>query len=275
LHDMYSAVTDPIKSAALTSQATIDLLHTINFAGYSPAGGAVYPGNYFGQSLKSTAALIKADVGVEAVAVDILGWDTHGNQGPFNGNGDLFNLMTTLAGGLSAFHADMFSGNGRNVTVVVMSEFGRRLAENTSLGTDHGHANAMFIMGNNIAGGRVLRDWPGLAVGQLYQGIDLQVTIDYRDVLAEIVQKRLGNGDLSTVFPNYFPTFRGVTTDCFGSGDLNCDGKTDAADIAPFVQGVTNPGSFTGCNIRNGDLNADGLLTIDDVQPFANKLIGN
>ncbi len=236
--DMYALVADPVKAAAQTTQVTIDLLNTINFAGYAPAGGATYPSGSFGYAMKTTAALIKADVGVEAVAIDVSGWDTHNNQGVFTG-GTMFTLMDNLSKGLGAFHLDMFSGNGRNVTVVVMSEFGRRPAENGSLGCDHGHGNVMMILGNHIAGGRVLTQWPGLAPGQLFEGRDLDVTTDFRDILAEIVQKRLGNMDLGYVFPDYTPTFRGVTDTC--PGDLNVDGPVNQADMDVFAACATGP----------------------------------
>lgn len=213
LNDMYSLVDEPVRSAALNSHLTSDLLDTINFVGYQPDGGAVYPDDHFGYSLKSTAALIKADVGVEAVALDLGNWDTHIDQGLVQG-GTIFNLATSLGAGLAAFHADMFSGNGRNITVLVMSEFGRRLLQNGSAGTDHGHGNVMFVLGNNIAGGRVLTNWPGLSPGDLFEGRDLEVTIDFRDILAEVVSQRLMNGNLSFVFPDYTPTFRGVTQAC-------------------------------------------------------------
>jgi uncharacterized protein (DUF1501 family) len=209
LHDMYALVADPLQSSALNTLSTIDLLNTINFAGYVPAGGAVYPANSTGIALKTTAALVKAQVGVEAIAIDIQGWDTHNNQGP-TGNGAMAQLMTTLAGSLAAFHTDLFTGGNPTFSLVAMSEFGRRVAENGSGGSDHGHGNAMILMGNCIAGGRVLRQWPGLGPGQLFQGLDLNVTIDYRDILAEIVQQRLGNPNLGVVFPTYTPTFRGI-----------------------------------------------------------------
>ncbi|HUE96990.1 MAG TPA: DUF1501 domain-containing protein, partial [Longimicrobiaceae bacterium] len=103
-------------------------------------------------------------------------------------------------------------GFPQNVTVVVMSEFGRNVRENGSAGTDHGRGNCMFAMGRNIAGGRVLvNNWPGLARDQLERGQDLRVTLDHRDVLAEIVRNRLANPNVSVVFPDYVPTYRGVT----------------------------------------------------------------
>ena len=229
LNDMYNLVAEPLRSAALNSHLTSDLLDQINFAGYAPAGGAVYPTDDFGKALKSTAALIKADVGVEAVAVDIDGWDTHINQGLAPG-GALHTLATKLGSGLAAFHADMFSGTTRNLTVVVMSEFGRRLLENGSLGSDHGHGNCMFILGNNIDGGRVLTQWPGLAPENLFEGRDLEVTIDFRDILAEIVSQRLMNPNLSVIFPDYTPTFRGVTQSCVAAAPR--PGKKSPKQIA-------------------------------------------
>lgn len=209
LTQMYAAAQDPIRSAAAATMDTINLLNSINFEGYTPAGGAVYPVGNFGTALKQTAALIKAEVGVEAVAIDVGGWDTHDDQGNFDG-GTMHTLMTRLASGIAAFYADLVDQNAPDFTLVVLSEFGRRLAENGSNGTDHGHGNAMFVLGRCIAGGRVLAQWPGLEPEQLFQGTDLEVTIDFRDVLAEIIHKRLGNPQIAAVFPGYTPTYRGV-----------------------------------------------------------------
>ncbi|MDX2131915.1 MAG: DUF1501 domain-containing protein [Planctomycetota bacterium] len=209
IEDMYEDQPDPIHAAAITTLQTIDLLNTINFAGYVPTGGAVYPTGTFGTSLKSTAALLKAQVGVEAVAIDLGGWDTHANQGTLTGT--MANLMAQVAQGLAAFHADLNSGAVQPSHIVVcMSEFGRRVQENGSLGTDHGHGNCAIVMGNAVNGGRVLAQWPGLAPDQRYEGLDLNVTIDYRDLLAEILSQRLGATDLGTIFPSFVPTDRGV-----------------------------------------------------------------
>ncbi len=210
LGDMYALVADPLKAAAQTTAATISLLNTIDFAGYIPNAGSVYPATSFGTALKSSAALIKAQVGVEAIAIDLGGWDTHTVQGTQTGY--MATLMAQLADTLAAFHNDVIRGTGPSVTVVVMSEFGRRLVENGSQGTDHGHGNAMFVMGRCISGGRVLANWPGLTTDKLFEGKDLQVTIDYRDVLAEIATKRLGTTDLNFVFPSFTPTDRGVVS---------------------------------------------------------------
>ncbi len=174
---------DPLKSSALNTQRTITQLAAIGISGYQASGGVVYPTSSFGTALRSTAALIRADVGVEAVQIDVGGWDTHNAQGPVTGG-----MANTMR----------------------MSEFGRKAQENGSQGTDHGHGNVMFVLGGSATGGRVLTQWPGLSTAQLYQGQDLQVTIDYRDILAEIVSRRLGNAQLDVVFPGYTPTFRGA-----------------------------------------------------------------
>ena len=212
LQDDYGLSAEPIRSAALDAIATIELLGMIDFDAYRPAGGAVYPDTGFGRGLRSAAALIKSDVGVEAAQIDRGGWDTHSGQDPLAGS--MYNTMLDLAGALGAFHADVIgSGTSQNVTVVVLSEFGRNARENGSAGTDHGRGNVMFAMGRHIQGGRVLvKDWPGLARENLERGQDLAVTLDHRDVLAEIVYNRLGNPNLETVFPDFTPTFRGVTT---------------------------------------------------------------
>ncbi len=209
LSDMYAATGNPLAAVVSTTFDTIDLLNTINFAGYVPGGGAVYPAGGFAYALKTTAALIKAQVGVEAIAIDLGGWDTHNNQGN-TGTGFLAGLMGNLAGGLGAFYRDMFAQPDPGVTVAVMSEFGRRVGENASFGSDHGHGNAMMVMGACVNGGQVKRTWPGLGPGQLYQNLDLHVTTDYRDVLAEIVQNRLGNPNLPFVFPDHTAQFQGV-----------------------------------------------------------------
>jgi uncharacterized protein (DUF1501 family) len=274
LGSMYAQVPNPLQSAATTTQATINLLNTIDFANYQPAGGAVYPTSTFGHSMKSTAALIKADVGVEAVAVDINGWDTHGAQGSIGGY--LSDMLSNLAAGLAAFHADAFAGNGRNITVVVMTEFGRRLLENGSFGTDHGHGGAMMLMGNSINGGQVITQWPGLQPQNLFEERDLAITIDFRDVLAEIVQRRLGNPNLSYVFPDYTPTFRNVTTTC-GLGDMNCDGQVNVNDVPGFVAALTDTAAFQagspGCNVTNADMNRDARMDGADIRAFTNKIL--
>jgi uncharacterized protein (DUF1501 family) len=210
LHSMYTQEPDPLNSAALNTEATIALLQQISFSSYTPAGGAVYPATAFGTALKSTAALIKADRGVEAIAIDVGGWDTHQNQGPITGG--MATLMNGVANALNAFHLDMgTTGQLSGITLVMLSEFGRNVRENGSLGTDHGHGNCMFIMSGHVNGGQVMSQWPGLGAGQLYQNQDLMITIDHRDILSEIVTKRLGNGaNLGSIFPGYSYNDRGL-----------------------------------------------------------------
>lgn len=211
LESDYLNTPDPVKSAAVDAAATVDLLKVINFTGYAPANGAVYPTTSFGSSLRSAAALIKADVGVEAVQVDIGGWDTHSAQDPLAGS--MATTMSQFSTALGALYMDLVAGaQTQNVTVVVVSEFGRNVRENGSKGTDHGRGNVMFVMGKNVAGGRVMtQNFASLARENLESGQDLKVTIDHRDVLAEVVKNRLNNAALSFVFPDFVPTIRGVT----------------------------------------------------------------
>jgi uncharacterized protein (DUF1501 family) len=204
----YADAPAPLDASALAAIDTIALLQSVNFAGYVPMNGATYPNTNFGRALKSVATLIRADLGVEAAQVDIGGWDTHAAQGGVTGT--LSTLTDDFASCLAAFHADVVATNAR-VTVVIVSEFGRNAKENGSQGTDHGRATTMFAMGQGIVGGRVLvNGWPGLAVENLEAKQDLKVTTDYRDILAEIVQKRLGNPSLDLVFPGWTPNFKGV-----------------------------------------------------------------
>lgn len=211
LQNDYAAATEPIHSAALDATNTVALLATIGFSTYKPANGAVYPSSTFGNALKSVAALIKADVGIEAAQVDIGGWDTHSAQDPLAGS--MYRTMLDFSNSLAAFYADVVAtAPTTGVTAVAFSEFGRNARENGSNGTDHGRGTALFAMGKNIAGGRVMvNNWPGLAKPNLESGQDLVVTIDYRDILAEIVQNRLGNANLGVIFPSWTPTMRGVT----------------------------------------------------------------
>lgn len=207
---MYNTGWSPARNAAKDALATVNLLKRIDFAHYIPANGAAYPATDFGRGFKSLAAIIKSDSGLEAAHLDIGGWDTHANQGSVGGY--MHTLMSDFANTLGAFWADVMQGaSSRRVTVVCLSEFGRNARENGSLGTDHGRASVSFVMGANIAGGRVLSQWPGLNRAVLEDGQDLRVTIDHRDILSEIVTERLGNPNLSAIFPGYTPVPRGIT----------------------------------------------------------------
>lgn len=211
LQNDYAGAEEPIKSSALNAVNTVSLLKSVNFAGYKTANGAVYPTSSFGKALRSVAVLIKNDVGIEAAQVDIGGWDTHSAQGALTGG--MANVMKDFSNALGAFYADVIA-TGYNVTVVAVSEFGRNVRENASAGTDHGRGTVMFAMGKGISGGRVLtKNWiPGmLDRSNLEAGQDLKVTVDYRDILSEIVANRLGNPNLDYVFPSWQPTMLGVT----------------------------------------------------------------
>jgi uncharacterized protein (DUF1501 family) len=186
-----------------TGQETFEavkMLKSADPAKYKPAPGADYPKGRFGDSLRQLAQLIKADLGVQVAFADIGGWDHHVNEG--NTQGQLANILREFSGSLAAFWTDL--GDLADDTVVVtMSEFGRTARENGNRGTDHGHANVMFVFGGPVKGGKVYGRWPGLESHQLYEGRDLAVTTDFRRVLGEAVAEHLGNSKLETVFPGF------------------------------------------------------------------------
>ena len=167
-------------------------------ARYIPAPGAEYPKAGFGDSMQQIAQLLKANLGVEAAFADVGGWDHHQNEGSVNGQ--LADRLREFSQSLSAFWTDMGT-HAEDVVVVTMSEFGRTARENGTRGTDHGHANVMFVMGGPVKGGRVYGRWPGLAPEQLNEGRDLAVTTDFRQVLAEAAFKQIGARDLNLTFP--------------------------------------------------------------------------
>ena len=204
IKDMYESNVPPMSNAALDTLDTIDLLKQVDVANYRPANNAQYPTSAFGTALKNTAALIKGDIGLEVIEVDRGGWDTHATQGTIQGRLQL--LLDDLAQSLAAFYADLVTTHLSKVTVTVTSEFGRRVEENGSLGTDHGHAGMMMVMGGNVNGAQVYGKWPGLSIPQRWKGLDLNHTTDYREVLSEVISKRLGNSSLSTIFPNFTPS---------------------------------------------------------------------
>ena len=199
LIDMYRSGSSLDSQAELTFNVS-DTLASIVEAGYQPANEAEYPDSRFGGGLMQIAQLIKAEVGLEVAALDIGGWDTHAGQGALSGS--MPSLLTDFADSLSAFYFDLGEKFDK-VTVVTMSEFGRRLEENGNGGTDHGHGGVMFLMGNNINGGKVYGDWPGLSSNDLYGPGDLEITTDFRNILAEIIQNRLLNDSIDQIFPNY------------------------------------------------------------------------
>ena len=186
-----------------TGQETFDavkMLKSANPQGYQPAPGANYPRGQFGNSLRQVAQLMKANLGVEVAFADIGGWDHHVNEG--STQGQLANILREFAGSLAAFWSDL-GDLAADTVIVTMSEFGRTARENGNRGTDHGHANVMFVMGGPVRGGRVYGKWPGLDESHLYQGRDLALTTDFRAVLGEAVYRHMGNKNLDAVFPAF------------------------------------------------------------------------
>jgi uncharacterized protein (DUF1501 family) len=178
----------------------VNFLKQANPGQYKPENGAQYPRNPFGNSLLQIAQLIKADVGLEVAFTDTGGWDTHTNQG--NSRGQLANLLGQFSSGIAALYQDL-GQRMDDVVILTMSEFGRTVRENGNRGTDHGHANAMFVMGNGVRGGKVYGRWPGLKDDQLNEGRDLALTTDFRDVFGEIASRHLGTKDTGAIFPAY------------------------------------------------------------------------
>ncbi len=188
----------------------VKLLKRVNPMQYQPVAGATYPRGKFGDSLKQIAQLIKSDIGLEVAFTDIGGWDTHANEGA--GQGQLANRLIEFSTGIAALHADL-QDRRDDVVILTMTEFGRTAKENGNRGTDHGHASAMFVLGGNVNGGKVLGKWPGLNSSQLYEGRDLAITTDFRDVFGEIAMRHLSAANLNAVFPNYqikSSNFRGI-----------------------------------------------------------------
>lgn len=192
---------------------------------YAPENNAAYPVNPFGKSLQTLAQIIKMDVGLQVASVDYGGWDTHEHQ-----QNHFSDLTAGLSKSLGAFYNDLAAFESK-ITILVMSEFGRRLKANKSNGTDHGHGNVMFALGGNVNGGKMYGQWPGLQNEQLDNQVDLAVTTDYRNVLGEIVVKRLSNPKIGYIFPG----FKDYKPLGFLNGDtsLPVDYSTAATKVTP------------------------------------------
>lgn len=186
-----------------TGDETFEAVKMLRSAGpekYTPAPGVNYPRGRFGDSLRQVAQLVKANLGVQVAFADIGGWDHHVNEGSVQGQ--IANITREFSQSISAFWNDL-GDLGEDTVIVTMSEFGRTARENGNRGTDHGHANVMFVLGGPVKGGKVYGRWPGLAPEQLNEGRDLALTTDFRLVLSEAVSRHLGNKNLESVFPGF------------------------------------------------------------------------
>ncbi len=198
---LYASAADRIlKGTGREAFDAMKMLKTTDPSKYQPENGAEYPRSPFGQALRQIAQLIKADVGVEVAFADVGGWDTHVNQG--SSQGQLAGRLDDFSRGVAALTTDL-GDRMADTVVLTMSEFGRAVAENGNRGTDHGHGNAMFVIGGDVRGGRVYGKWPGLSQEKRFEGRDLAVTTDFRDVFGEIVVRHLGVTDARPIFPGY------------------------------------------------------------------------
>ncbi|HUP18646.1 MAG TPA: DUF1501 domain-containing protein [Gemmatimonadota bacterium] len=197
---LYRDAGDLIAGAADESVSAVERLRRADPLQYRPRAGVEYPRVRFGRAMMQVAQLVKADVGLEVAFVDIDGWDTHRGQG--GSRGRLAGLIGDMAGGLRAFHDDL-GDRMEDVIVLTMSEFGRTVDENGTGGTDHGHGNCMMAFGGGVRGGRIVGRWPGLDRDALYEGRDLAITTDFRDVFGELAATHLGAARSDRIFPGY------------------------------------------------------------------------
>jgi uncharacterized protein (DUF1501 family) len=205
LGNTFEAMYDQSVDAVLngTGRETFEAVKMLKSADpqrYTPAAGANYPKGRFGDAMRQTAQLIKSNLGVQIAFTDIGGWDNHVNEGA--AEGQLANVLREFGQSIAAFWTDL-GPLAEDTVVVTMSEFGRTARENGNRGTDHGHANVMFVLGGPVRGGHVYGRWPGLDPSQLNEGRDLALTTDFRRVVGEAVYRHLGNSHLATVFPGF------------------------------------------------------------------------
>ncbi|MBC8066403.1 MAG: DUF1501 domain-containing protein [Chlorobia bacterium] len=198
LTGLYGNGNDVMAQAGRETLQVLDKLSHIKMEN-KPAG---YPGSGLGIALQQVATLIRSGVGLEVACLEMGGWDTHVAQGTISGW--LPGYLKELGDALAAFEKDM-GPEMRRITLIVQTEFGRRVNENTGLGTDHGRASAMFLLGGSVRGGRVFADWPGMEEKQLDEVGDLRVTTDYRDVLADALTQRVAGSRPAEVFPGWEP----------------------------------------------------------------------
>jgi uncharacterized protein (DUF1501 family) len=179
----------------------LDFMESLDPDHYEPENGAEYPNSAYGRQLEQAAMLIKDDVGLEVAALSIGGWDTHSNQGGAQEGGYQSRRLQEFAAGIGAFYTDL-GDLMENVLLLTMTEFGRTARENGSRGTDHGNAGAWFALGARVKGG-IYGDWPGLAPENLYRGRYLAQSLDFRDVMAEVVARHFGDSELAGIFPDH------------------------------------------------------------------------
>jgi len=194
------SVDQALRGTGAETFEAIDMLRKADPSKFEPENGAMYPNGRVGQTMQQVAQLHKANIGLEVTFVDTGGWDNHVNEG--GAQGQLANLLRDLGQSMAAFSQDM-GDRMEDIVVVTMSEFGRTAHENGNRGTDHGHANCMFVMGGAVKGGKVYGQWPGLGPEQLNEGRDLKLTTDFRSVLGEVISGHLGTADLGAVFPGF------------------------------------------------------------------------
>lgn len=197
LQSRYSTIPTTILGSSVSDAlSAVDVISAV-----STATGVVYPNTNLGAAMRDAAALIKAEIGVKAIAIDLGGWDHHSDEIT-----NIFDVGGNLAGSLKSFQEDLGATYAPRTLTLCMTEFGRRVAENGGAGTDHGHGSAMFAIGGGVAGGQVLTkdgQWPGLAPENLSNGQDLAVTTDFRDVFAEVLNKHMLLNDVSPIFPDF------------------------------------------------------------------------
>lgn len=205
--EMYAGVSGPVAGAARATLSALKQAAPFRDRVYEPRPGVHYPVDDVGASLQQVAQVARAGVGLQVACVTGYGWDTHTGMGGGSG-GYMHDQVSRLGAALAAFATDL-GPLLATTTIVTVSEFGRRLEQNGSGGLDHGHGSAMLVLGGGIRGGKVYGRWPGLAEQHLDHG-DLAVTSDYRDVLGELVRRRLGGRSLSAVFPDHRPRELGL-----------------------------------------------------------------
>lgn len=206
---LYADAPDALARTAATATSALATAGQLQAAGYTPANGAVYPDTELGRALRDVARLVKSDVGLMSACVDYGEWDMHENLGTATSGKRMYDHLAEFAHALAAFATDLGPAGLGRVTLITVSEFGRRVAQNGSGGLDHGYGNAMFVLGGGVKGGKVYGRWPGLSASRLVAG-DLAVTTDYRAVIGEILRARCGVPDVARVFPGVKPSTLGL-----------------------------------------------------------------